>query len=62
MADRLVWLPDGGVDVVMYDRGEESDAAAAAGYIARRMTYAGHRRVRAWVWDTLSGRVTPVSR
>lgn len=62
VADRIVWLPDGSVDVVMYLRPDGGDAAAAAGYIARKMTYSGIKRVGAWVWDTVSGRVTPVKK
>ena len=62
IADRIVWLPDGNVDVVMYLRPDESDATAAAGYIARKMTYSGIKRVAAWVWDTVTGRVIPVKR
>ena len=62
VADRVVWLADGSVEVVMYERPEGSDAAATAGYIARKMTYAGMRRVSAWVWDTVTGRVTQVNK
>lgn len=61
-ADRLVWLPGGTLDVVQY-LGDDAEAAEEnVRLLVRSLSRAGQGRVRGFVWDLVTGRVTAVER
>ncbi len=61
-ADRLVWHRDGTLDVIQY-LGDDSEAAERnAGFLVRALSRAGQGKVRGFVWDPVTGRVTAVER